>query len=287
MGRIGMIILFILGTVVLVAGVVAGSAYWSYRQWMDEAEAAWQSIAAAAVPTAAVYDPAMVAGLPEIAQRYFNHAIAPGTLLSTTVELTMSGTFRLGDKDKPQTFEMTARQILAPPDAFVWLPEMRSGPMIITGSDGLAAQGAWTRFWILGLIPVVQSAASEGLDRSAKARPALEAIWAPASFLPANGASWEQTGPDAARVTFGSGPEAIGVELVLEANGAMRSVSTLRWSDANPAHQFQLQPFGGTVSGEAQFGGYTIPSVVDVGNFYGTPDYFPFFSATITGAAYR
>ncbi len=189
MGKLGMILWLGAGLLVVGLALAVGMAHWSYRQRMDEAAAAWRSIAAGAIPVGATYRPDMVADLPEIAQRYFGHAIAPGTPLSTTVELTQAGAFRLGDKQQPQGFAMSARQILNPPDAFAWLPQMQSGVMQISGLDGLAGQGAWTRFWIFGLVPVAQSSASAGLDRSARARAAIEAIWAPASLLPANGAT--------------------------------------------------------------------------------------------------
>lgn len=264
-------------------GVVAAVAHAGYRQRMADAERAWAAIAAAAPPATTRFSPAMVAELPEVAQRYFTHAIAPGTPLANTVELTMEGRFLLGDKDKAQAFEMTARQILSPPHSFVWLPEMRSGPMRITGSDGLLSGEGWTRFWMFQTIPLVQQAGGADLNRAAAARPALEAVWAPASLLPQNGARWEQTGPNAARITVGD----VAMDLVVDAEGRPISMRTMRWSDVNSDKVFRLQPFGGTLEAEAEFGGFTIPSVVRVGNHYGTDDYFPFFQGTITAASYR
>lgn len=274
--------------VILVAvGAAAAIAHSAYRQRMAEAERAWAAIADAAAPAAGTFDPAMLADLPEVAQRYFTHAIAPGTPLATTVELTMEGLFLLGDKDKAQQFEMRARQILAPPHSFVWLAEMNSGPLRISGSDGLLNGDGWTRFWMFQTIPLVQAAGGADLNRGAAARPALEAIWAPASLLPQHGARWEQTGTDTARVTFGSGDATITMDLTLDRTGRPLSMSAMRWSDVNPEKTYRLQPFGGTMEAEATFAGFTIPSVVAVGNHYGTADYFPFFRATVTGARYR
>lgn len=88
----------------------------------------------------------------------------------------MVGQFLLGDKEKHQTFEMSARQILAAPSEFVWRVELRSGPVIVSGSDGLRGAHAWMRIWMFWAIPLVQVAATDGLDRSAQTRPALEAI---------------------------------------------------------------------------------------------------------------
>jgi hypothetical protein len=124
----GKVLWLALVALVVVLVAAAAVAHVTYRQRMAEAERAWATIADAAAPAAATYDPAMVAELPEVAQRYFTHAIAPGTPLATTVEFAMEGLFLLGDKDQAQQYRMRARQILAPPHSFVWLAEMTSGP---------------------------------------------------------------------------------------------------------------------------------------------------------------
>lgn len=284
------VIIFAILGLGIIAALVGAAALWAnadYRSRMADSEAAYDGVAARAAAASGKFSLDMLEGLPEVARRYFTHAIAIGTQLATTVELTMAGQFLLGEKDNPQQFTMQARQILAPPREFVWLPEMRSGLMEITGSDGLIDGAAWTRFWLARTIPLVQMAATEGLDRSAMARPALEAIWAPASLLPSNGARWQQTGQNSARIGFGEGDTLVELDMEFDADGRVLSVSTLRWSDANPDRTFRLQPFGGTMEAEATFAGYTIPSVVRVGNHYGTPQYFPFFNATITEARYH
>lgn len=273
----------LIAVAVLVAGAVA-FAFWSYRQASNEAETAMARIASRAKPPLGTFDPSLVAELPEIAQRYFVHAIAPGTPLNTTVRLEMQGTFLLGDKASFQTYAMTARQILAPPSEFVWLPSMQSGIMHISGSDALVQEVGWTRFWINGLVPVVNLQASPDLNRSALSRSAMEGVWAPASLLPANGVTWEQTGPNTARLSFTTGIEP--VDMMLGPDGRVLEVVTMRWSDANPDNAFRLQPFGGTMEAESTFQGFTVPSLVKVGNHFGTVEYLPFFQAKITAAEY-
>jgi len=63
-------------------------------------------------------------------------------------------------------------------------------------------------------------------------------------------------------------------------------VVTMRWSDANPDKTFRLQPFGGNMEAETSFLGFTIPSLIKVGNHFGTDDYLPLFQAQITKAEY-
>lgn len=54
---------------------------------------AWAELSAP-TPHPAAFDPAMVAGLPEQARRYLTRAIAPGTPLWQSVELSMAGHIR-------------------------------------------------------------------------------------------------------------------------------------------------------------------------------------------------
>jgi hypothetical protein len=253
---------------------------------MEEARNAFARIASGAGRTEDVYSPAMVAGLPEIAQRYFNHAIAPGTPLTNVVELDMTGTFLLGDKDDFQTYAMEARQILHPPSEFVWMPRMRSGAMRISGSDALVAGSAWTRFRLFGLVPVANARSSPDLVRSATFRSTMEGIWVPASLLPRHGVVWKQAGPNKAQVRVRSVTPEIVLEMTLAPSGAVREIVGQRWSNANPQGAFRLQPFGGTVEAERTFAGYTIPSRIKVGNHYGTADYLPFFQAEIRSARF-
>lgn len=199
----------------------------------------------------------------------------------------MQGTFLLGDKAKFQTYEMRAKQILAPPDQFVWIPSLRAGPLHITGSDALVGGEAWTRFWINSLVPVARSKSSPDLVRSAQFRSAVEGLWAPAALLASEDIKWSEPAADIARVTISTGVAPIVIDLKLSKLGAVTEVVGQRCSNANASGEFQLQPFGGTVEGEATFDGYTIPANLNVGNHFGTDEYLPFFQAQVVSAAYR
>lgn len=271
----------ILGTL---AAVVA---FGAYRGAMRQAERAWNSVAAGAQPSGETFDPVSIRHLPEIAQRYFMHAIAAGTPLKSVIELRMEGTFVLGDKDSQQIYSMTARQILRPPSNFVWIPQMARGVMRISGSDALVDGRAWSRFWLLGMMPVANVQGTSDVARSASFRSAMESIWVPASLLPQNEVLWEQTGPNTARVRLQQTSPEIVLELTLGADGAVREIVGQRWSNANPEGVFKLQPFGGSVTAERTFEGYSVPSRLEVGNYYGTEDYLPFFRAEIVSASFH
>lgn len=255
---------------------------------MTEADTLYCRLGSQASGPSELFDPEQTAVLPEIAQRYFSHAIAPGTALFSVAELEMEGTFLLGEKERFQTYVMTARQVLRPPDQFVWMPRLRWGPLIITGSDGLASGDAWTRFWLFGAVPVAQECSSPDLVRSAQFRAAVEgALWLPTSLLPARGVHWEQIGVNDAKVTFCRVHPVVSLHMKLDAAGAVREVTGQRWSNANRHKQFQVQPFGGTIAAERTFQGLTIPTETSVGNHYGTEEYLPFFQAKIVHARFR
>jgi hypothetical protein len=270
------------------AGGAMLAATLSYRRAMAQARNAYARTAAPAAPPLGRFDPRQVQHLPETAQRYLVHAIAPGTALYSVAELEMTGTFLLGDKAQVQSYAMDALQALRPPDQFVWIPRLRSGVMTISGSDALVGGEAWTRFWLAGLVPVAQEPSSPDLVRSAQFRAAVEgALWLPTSLLPGRGVEWVQTGPDEARAIIRGVDPAIVFDLKLDKSGSVLEVVGQRWSNANPERTFRMQPFGGTVSQERCFQGLTIPSAIAVGNLFGTADYLPFFQARLTRAAFH
>lgn len=259
-----------------------------HRRAIRDAERTYAQVTARGGEPLNRFEPGEISALPEIAQRYFRHAIAPGTPLYTVVELEMEGIFLLGDKQKFQTYAMSARQALRPPDQFVWIPNMRSGAMTISGSDALIEGEAWTRYWLAGLVPVAQERTTPDLVRSAQFRAAVEgALWLPASMLPGDGVQWEQVGASEARVTLRRFQPEIVLHLTIDQTGRVTEVVGERWSNANPAKLFRLQPFGGTMLAEGSFQGLTIPTQVAVGNHYGTEDYLPFFQVRITKADFK
>lgn len=270
--------------------LVAGAALAAWLHSCDRAQlrAVWQALEAAREADPPRFDPTMIDDLPEVAQRYFARTIAPGTPLHRVVRLEMEGSFLLNGNALP----MRACELLAPPArGFVWQAEVGSGLMRFAGSDGYHAAGhgpreSWTKFWLHGVIPLVRIGTSDDHARAAATRAMLEAVWAPASLLPQFGARWTQSGPDRAEVRFDPAPGIEPMQFTLDAEGNVIEVVALRWSDANPEKVYRLQPFGGRMLAWGSFDGFTIPTRVELGNLFGTPDYAPFFFASVTAAGF-
>lgn len=241
----------------------------------DRAE--WNRLAALQPVAPGRFAPDMGSGLPEPARRYFTHAIRPGTPLLRVAEIHMTGRFSLGSRDNPAYRPTEARQILAAPEGFVWAMRLRGG-MPVSGSDS----AFWTRFRILGLIPVARLGGNADHVRSAFGRYVAEAaFWTPAALLPGPGVTWEVAGSDTARVTLRHGGLAQAVDIAVDAAGCPVTVSFQRWSDANPENRHRLQPFGGVLSDFREVEGFRLPFRVEAGNMFGTGDYFPFYLAEV------
>ena len=220
----------------------------------------------------------MLEGLPTPAQRYFMFAIAPGTPLWPVAEIEMRGEFALGNKEAPGYQPMQARQILAAPHGFLWAMHTEGG-MPLSGSDS----ASWTRFRLLGLIPVARLGGDPDHRRSAFGRYVAEAVfWTPAALLPGPGISWDPVDDQTARVTIRHSELSQSVDVTIGADGRPTMVTFQRWSNANADKVHRLQPFGGYLSDFREVSGYRLPFRVEAGNLFATEDYFPFFKADIT-----
>lgn len=220
------------------------------------------------------FDPAMIEDLPEPAKRYFQYTIAPGTPLKRIAQIEMQGQFGMGDQNTPRYKSMVAKQILALPNGFIWKMSTRLGLLTMSGSD----TEQWTRFWLAGFIPLAREGGNEDHSRSAFGRYAAESLfWTPAALLPSPTVNWIEEDANTARVRIRNGVLEQEVCVSVDAEGKPVEVYFQRWSNANSARKFRWQPFGGYLSEFREFDGYKLPTHVEAGNHFGTPEYFPFF----------
>lgn len=268
--------IFVAILIVLASGVLGLALLTFLDHRADRAE--WRRLAALQPAMQERFNPEMISGLPEPAQRYFCYTICPGTALRPVTEIDMTGQFSLGTQSDPDYQPMEARQILAAPEGFVWAMHTR-GRMPVSGSDS----GSWTRFRIFGLIPVGRLGGDPDHSRSAFGRYVAEsAIWAPAALMPGPGVKWSAVDEDTARVIISHGALEQAVDVTVDKEGRPVEVSFQRWSNANPDKVYRLQPFGAFMSDFREVGGYRLPFRVEAGNMFGTDVYFPFFLADVT-----
>ncbi len=246
------------------------------------ADTVWKSLWSDSVQDVAEFDRSMVDGLPEPARRYFLYTIGEGVPLRTVAEIEMEGEIGLGDRSDPRYLAMRGHQVIAPPRGFVWKVAAGSGLMSLSGSDGFDRSRSWVRFWLLQSIPVVREGGNPDHARSAFGRVVAESVFfAPAALLPGKGVEWEAVSPDTARATVSYRDMVQSVDVSVDEEGRPHTVVIPRWSNANPQREYRIQPFGGRLSEFRSFDGYMLPTRIEGGNFIGTPDYFPFYRASV------
>lgn len=234
-------------------------------------------------PRPARFTPEMLVDLPEPARRYFLYTIQPGTSLYTVANVIMTGRFGMGTRARPDYLDFTATQTLAMPAGFVWKMRARRGLLRLSGSDS----ERWTRFWLMGLLPVARLGGDPDHRLSAFGRYVAEAVfWTPAAVLPGPGIVWERVNGDCARLTVVHRGLSQSVDLTVTPDGQPAQIRFERWSNANPEKAFRMQPFGGYLSGFQSFSGFRLPTHVEAGNHFGTDEYFPFFVADVAAVEF-
>lgn len=237
----------------------------------------WSSLRIPGEPEG-IFSPEMIEGLPLVAQRYLLHAIKLGTPLVKWVEIQMKG------KIKPDGgwIPFEAKQILTPGRGFVWRAKAKKGFIPIEVVDHYLEGNARVQVTLLGLIPIVNTSGPD-VAKSAAGRLLGECVWLPSALLPQHGAIWEEVDDSHAKVTLGVGNIKTTLTLSIDKEGRLKEVVFSRWKDTEK----DFVPFGVGVEEERTFGGYTIPSKLRAGWWYGTDRYHEFFRATIEEAVFR
>lgn len=248
-------------------------------------EPLWEELAGSDQQDRRVFASAMVAELPPPARRYLLRAIAPGTPLAQSVTLRMHGSMRL--QPEADLLPMQADQVLAPPEGLIWRARVGSGLMRFQGFDSFARGKGRLRWWVQGLLPVVNESGAD-VDRSAAGRVAGEAILLPSTLLPGRGVRWEAISETQARYTMQVGDERVPVTISVDAEGRLERVHIHRWHEdagngAAGYDAFVVDDF----AHERSFDGYTIPTSFRAGWRLGEADGFPFFYATLENATFR
>ena len=225
------------------------------------------------------FDRALLAGVDEPVRRYFTHAIAPGARLGTSLHLHMTGRIKVGrwlafDADQ----DIDGR-------GFTWRARAGWGPVKpLQVLDRYGDAQGQTRGRLLGRFKLFDAIDTD-TTRSAAGRTALESVaFAPTTVLPQHGVRWRAEGENVIVAEFDLPPERPEVEAVIDERGGLRSVSALRWGNVGQ-DEFGYIPCGAEVKNEGSFGDLVLPSFLEVGWWFATPRYEPFFETRILSAS--
>lgn len=228
-------------------------------------------------PTPPQFTEAMIAGLPAPVQRYFLHAIALGTPLVTVANLEMRGQFRLA-RDRPW-LPMRADECITS-QGFVWQAVIGQGLSQFRGADYYFNGAGRMQFFLLGLLPIVDVHNAD-TARSSIGRFVAEWFWLPSALLLQPEAQWQVVAEDTIAVSFQFYGEPICLRLVIDATGRLLQMSCSRWGNITDDQTWAYLPFGGTFPAEQTWDGFTIPSQIQAGWWFGTERYLEFFQATV------
>ena len=219
-----------------------------------------------------VFSGRMVAGLPPIAQRYFSHAIQQGTPLAASVQLGISGSVKAQKDARSTWMSLEATQILSPQKGFVWRAKIRKGLIHFREIDHYHEGSGRIAFRAFRILPVLSAAGDDGA-KSAVGRLVMDSVLLPVGLLPQQGVKWEASDAEHAKVTCTVKDEKVTLMLGINAEGALRDVVMERWGDFTDDGKYDYVPFGMVVDEEKSFNGYTIPSKIRGGWWYGTDKY--------------
>jgi hypothetical protein len=238
----------------------------------------WDSV----IPTDQIFQADQFQHLPEPTQRYLCHAIAPGTLLANAVRLKMHGEIKLKDWSPFQ-----AEQVIAWQRGMIWSAVTWMKGLPIWGSDRVIDHKGSMRWKLLGLFPIV-TATGPDITRSGLGRMLGESCWLP-SVLCKTGISWTALDEWHTQATVTLQEETTNLMFTQNNIGQLEQICYRRWGD--PMGQGSgYENFGGYLSQEKTFSGYTIPTQLRIGWYFGSNIFESqgeFFRATIDSAIYR
>ena len=156
----------------------------------------------------------------------------------------------------------------------------------IRGSDRFLDGDGTMKWKLWGILPLMSASGSD-ISRSALGRLQGEAVWLP-SALCRNQVAWVETGHNRVTARTAAYGQPADLDLILDDAGKLREVRMQRWGNPGGGG-YRLVDFGVYADAERTFGGYTIPSRIRAGWFFGSGRFeneSEFFRATIDEAAY-
>lgn len=225
------------------------------------------------------FDPGVLSGLPDGAQRYLRRSIAPGTPLFRAVRFRLQG--RLYVAGRWHRFEGV--EVLRPERGFDFRANVRFFGLPLPGLDSCIDGQAHLEWKLFGAIPVVRSAGPK-VDRSALGRLHLERIWLPTSLVHC---PWTEHDPRKISAPIESHGLRTELFVALDSNDDAMAIWGERHRDDDPSH---VDVFGGRASAWADWAGVRIPTQLRLGWGFGTERFEKggvFFEASLDEVEFR
>jgi hypothetical protein len=228
------------------------------------------------------FQPSQIANLPATAKLYLEQAIAPNTPLASAVRLKMHGEIKL-----KKWYPFTAEQVIDRDRGMIWQATVKMNGIPIKGFDRLIDGKGEMQWKIFGLIPMITASGAD-ITRSAIGRVQAESMWLP-SVLCDRDVTWISNNSSHLQANFTSYNNPIEMTFGINQIGQLQSVKLQRWGSLDGG-EFRNNDFGGIAEQVGTFGGYTIPTHLRVGWYYGSEKFESdgeFFRVTIDDAVFK
>jgi len=229
------------------------------------------------------FHPESLINLPNLARRYLENAIAPGTPLASAVRLWMHGEIKLDQKWHP----FKGEEVIYGHRGMIWRATTWAKGLPIWGGDRIVDGVGESQWKILGLFPVVQASGAD-ITRSSVGRVQVESILLP-SILCNPDICWTELNASQVQANFTAFGEPAKLTLTVNDRGILEQAKIDRWG--NPEGKaFHYVDFGGIFEDSSTFDGYTIPTRLRVGWFFGSDRFESegeFFRCAIDKAIYQ
>lgn len=236
-----------------------------------------------AVPSSRRFNPELLTDLPPLARRYLKAAILSGTPLASAVRLWMHGEIKLGQN----WHSFQGEEVICWNRGMIWRATTWMQCLPIVGADCIVDGMGAMQWKMLGLFPVMQ-AAGEDVTRSGIGRMQGEAVWLPA-VLCSPEISWIDLDTSTTEARFTALGEPAKLTLKLGDQDRLEHVQFKRWG--NPEGEaYHHEDFGVSAQASATFAGYTIPTQIQAGWYFGSSRFESegeFFRCNIDKAMYR
>ncbi len=252
-------------------------------------DALWKSV----TPSHQVFQLDSLKALPSPTQRYLEHAIAPNTPLASAVRLQMHGEIKLKNL---QPF--SAEQVICLQRGMLWQATVWMSGLPIFGSDRIVDGEGAMQWKLLGLLPIMKASGTD-VTRSAIGRMQGEYVWLPSALCPRachnpcySDVDWTASQPNKATAKLTFLGETTHLTLAVSDTGQLQQAYFQRWGNPDKGTNKgtdRYENFGIYAEKEGSFAGYTIPTRIRAGWFFGSPRFDSegeFFRATIDKAIY-
>jgi hypothetical protein len=201
------------------------------------------------------------AQLPPPIQRHLAYAVAPDAPSTRTVRLRHDGAFRTGPGQR--WFPIAGEQYFSVGcPGFVWFASMRLAPLLwVQARDRLIGERGNMLVKPMSAFAIADARGPE-VDEASALRWLAESVWFPYAFA-ADAVQWTSIDEQSARASLCHAGVPVQAVFEVDPQGRIVALHANRYRDLGGGRSM-LTPWSGRYAGYREFGGFRVPSKVEV-----------------------